>query len=167
MIRLRSFATAIWLIVPILVLNIVFAKDLPAAFQPDVFWSAIPGWIALPENVLRTAVFAATVFMPFRGWRDGAGTGWALFLLGNALYALAWAALILWPQSAWSASALGFAAPAWTPAIWLAGIALVSGPPSFATRWGAAWAIAFRLSAVGFLAAHISHTLLVHSRLAG
>ena len=65
------------------------------------------------------------------------------------------------PRSAWSTSAFGFAAPAYTPALFLIGMALLGSRLFWRQpyRW---WF--YLIASVGFLAAHIAHTLLVYAR---
>lgn len=160
--RLRPYLTpCFWLVVPILVMNVVFTGALPAMFQPAAFNADIPWPIMLVENVLRTLMFSLTAVLPMR-WNP---RGWAVFLLGLALYAGSWAALIAAPASAWTGSTAGLLAPACTPAIWLAGIAMIADRPPFSQAQRRIWVTAFAALAAGFLAAHIAHTLSVISRL--
>jgi hypothetical protein len=144
-----------WLTLPVLALNAAFAGRLPAAFQPDIFWRDIPPALGAAENVLRTLALALTLFMPI-GRR--ARAGFALYALGLLAYLGSWLPLLLAPQSAWSASAAGFLAPALTPALWLSGIGMVGAGRS--RRLTAAYAA----SAAIFLAAHLCHAALVLSR---
>ena len=60
-----------WLMVPVLAFNLLFAHDLPRAFQSDVFSRDIPLAVSVPENVLRGLVF---VFLLVMVCRTGAGT---------------------------------------------------------------------------------------------
>lgn len=149
-----------WLVVPILVMNVVYAADLPAMFQPEVFNAGIPAVIALPENVLRVLLFVLTAFLPMRAHR----AGWVVFLVGSALYAGSWAALIAAPHASWSTSLAGRLAPACTPALWLAGIGMIADRPAFSKAPRARWLAVYAVLAVGFLAAHVSHTALVALR---
>jgi hypothetical protein len=68
------------------------------------------------------------------------------------IYFASWLLLIVRPDAAWSRSAAGLLAPAYTPLIWLAGIALVGGSwpyelpslrfvgrTSITTSWPMAW----------------------------
>jgi hypothetical protein len=113
------------LLLPVLVFNLLLAKKLPAAYQADVFWSNIPQAISVPENLLRMAVMMLPVFMVLQLSRPSQKLGLALYLFGLAVYFASWTILIASPQSAWSRSAVGFMAPAFTPAIWLCGIGLI------------------------------------------
>lgn len=81
--------------------------------------------------------------------------------VGTLVYFASWLALILFPASSWSASALGFTAPAYTPLLWLIGIALLGRHLFWGTfyRWWMYLALA-----LAFLAAHVSHTAMVYAR---
>lgn len=84
-----------------------------------------------------------------------------VYAIGTLVYFASWLALILFPASSWATSALGFVAPAYTPFIWLLGIALL-GRQLF---WGAyyRWWM-YLVLALAFLATHISHTAMVYAR---
>jgi hypothetical protein len=116
-----------WLLVPVLVFNLLFARHLPPAFQPERFDRAIPRALARPENVLRTLVMLLPLLMRLRLASPNERLGGALYLFGVLVYFASWGVLILAPRCAWSASVLGFMAPAYTPAIWLVGIGLMGG----------------------------------------
>jgi hypothetical protein len=66
------------------------------------------------------------------------------------------------PDSAWSLSAIGFLAPAWTPLVWLLGLALLMQRLQWPSpyRWWHYLALS-----IAFLAAHIGHCAIVFSRL--
>lgn len=113
------------LIIPALVFNIVFIKLLPPAYQMDVFWKDVPGWLGINENLFRSLVFFLPVLMPLNITTRSQRIGLGLYLSGTIIYFLTWFALILFPSSAWSVSPFGFMAPAYTPLIWLAGIGLI------------------------------------------
>ncbi len=147
-----------WLIVPILLLNVALVRRLPKAYQAEVFWRDIPAWIKAGENASRTLVFVLPLFMRL-DLRQTAGL--LLYLIGTAVYSLAWVAQIAHPQSAWSTSPWGFLAPAYTPALWLVGIGLIGSKllvPVPYTPW-----IYVALAAV-FLAFHNTHASIVYRR---
>jgi hypothetical protein len=156
----QSLTPCFWLVVPILALNVVYASRLPEMFQPEVFLTDIPGWITGPENTFRLLLFILTGFLPMRANR----AGWALFLAGTAIYVASWAVLILAPEAGWSTSAAGRLAPAYTPALWLAGIGMIAGRPGFSYTPRRRWIVIYTILASGFLAAHITHTALVFLR---
>ncbi|MFZ5442383.1 MAG: hypothetical protein ACOZQL_20405, partial [Myxococcota bacterium] len=117
----RFLANGAWLLVPVMALNLAFAARLPAAYQPDVFWRDIPPALAFAENVTRLGVFVLPALVPL-GWSSRAQRlGLTLFVGGFGVYAASWALLILAPEHPLARSAVGFTAPAWTPALWLAG----------------------------------------------
>lgn len=151
-----------WLLVPILFFNLVFAHQLPAAFQMNIFWKNIPKTISLPENLLRMLVMILPVFMRLRVSTPTQKLGLGLYLTGLLIYFASWAALIASPHSVWSTSEIGFLAPAYTPIVWLTGIGLIGDEPQL--LWvpfkpSMYWAV----SAL-FLLFHNVHTLMVYSR---
>lgn len=149
------------LLVPASIWNIALSERLPSPFAPVEFWRDIPAPLALAENSLRVAVFALPFFMPLNLAAPGRMPALFLFVVGSLVYFASWLMLTLFPASAWSTSALGFAAPAYTPFIWLLGIALLGRQLFWGTfyRWWMYLALA-----VAFLATHISHTALVYAR---
>ena len=70
-------------------------------------------------------MIALAVFMPLRISTQRQKTGLVIYIVGAILYILSWVPLILFPQSAWSTSLIGFSAMAYTPLVWLIGIGLV------------------------------------------
>ena len=70
--------------------------------------------------------------------------------MGLVIYYASWLPLIYLPETAWSTTAAGLLAPAYTPLIWLAGIALVGG----SWLYGA-------LSLL-FVVVHVYHNVLAH-----
>jgi hypothetical protein len=123
--RIGYIYNCFWLIAPVLVFNLLFARQLPAAYQIDVFWKDIPKAISLPENLLRMLVMILPVMMRLRVTTPNQKFGLALYLTGLLVYFASWAVLIASPQCAWSTSEIGFLAPAFTPILWLAGIGLI------------------------------------------
>ena len=154
----------VWLIVPVLLLNALFMKRLPKGYQPEEFSRDIPGWLGVGENGLRPAVFFLPVLMRLSAATAIQKAGWFLYLSGLVLYSLAWALQIRYPDSAWSVSRWGFLAPAYTPLLWLSGIALIGDSLFVPVRYSS-WTY-LGLSLV-FLAFHNSHAWRVYSRLRG
>lgn len=129
----RFRRSCIWLMVPVLGFNLLFARALPPAFQPEVFSRDISPGISVPENVLRGLLFVLFLLMPLT--RPGTRRripGIVMYSMGLGLYFASWAALILDPNGRWSTTAVGFMAPAWTPIFWFAGMALLSEQRLFA-----------------------------------
>ena len=149
------------LLVPAILWNLLLTERLPPEFSMAEFWREIPVPLALAENILRVAVFALPFFMPLDLSAPGRRRALWIYAVGTLAYFASWLPLIFFPSSAWSTSAWGFIAPAYTPFFWLLGIALL-GRRLF---WGAfyRWWMYLVLS-LGFLATHISHTALVYAR---
>ena len=151
-----------WLLAPVLLLNVLATGALPPAYQPDVFWRDIPLPLAMVENAARVLVIALPALVPLELRSRAQRVGAVVFAGGIAGYGLAWFALIAAPHSAWSTSALGFSAPAWSPALWIAGLVLLSERTWF-TRFRHVRLVLGTSGAI-FLAAHVSHALLVFER---
>jgi len=149
------------LLVPVMVWDALFTNRLPAAFQPDVFWSDIPSWLSYGENISRTIVFILALLMPIPVKKLHQKTGFKLYVAGLAFYFLSWIALIDYPQSTWSQSVWGFMAPAYTPILWLAGIALMAD--SFYFKLPYRWYYYLLISAI-FFALHCWHAWVVWGR---
>ena len=149
------------LLVPASIWNIALTERLPSPFAPAEFWRDIPAPLAWAENSLRVAVFVLPFLMPLNLAAPGRMRALLIFVVGSLVYFASWLMLSLFPASAWSTSALGFAAPAYTPIIWLLGIALLGRQLFWGTfyRWWMYFALA-----VAFLATHISHAALVYAR---
>jgi len=113
------------LLIPILWWNWLLADYLPPTYQPATFENAIPPIVVYGENILRFIVLALPVFMKLSIQKKIAKTGLLCYLLGISIYFASWIVLMLFPESSWSTSALGFMAPAYTPIIWLVGIGLI------------------------------------------
>jgi hypothetical protein len=97
----------------------------------NIFWNRIPLAIAIPESVFRTAVMILPLFMRFRMSDASQKSGFVLYVVGLLAYFASWAALMVSPQSLWSSTAIGFLAPAYTPILWLGGIAIVGDQLQF------------------------------------
>lgn len=152
----------LWLTGPVLAFDAIFTARLPPMFQYDAFWRDIPLVIAVPENLFRTALFAFMALMPIGLATPRHRAGMMVFLLGVLAYFASWLMQIYLPDSAWSVSAAGRLAPAYTPLLWLAGIGLVGDRLSIRAiplhPWG------YAACAILFLAFHIAHTLTVFWR---
>jgi hypothetical protein len=149
------------LLVPAILWNIALTEQLPSAFSLGRSWREIPAPLAFAENSLRLAVFALPFLMPLNLSAPASRRVLLVYAVGTLVYFASWLALILFPASAWSMSALGFTAPAYTPILWLLGIALLGRQLFWGTfyRW---WM--YLVLVIAFLAAHISHTALVYAR---
>lgn len=159
---LRRYATNCGLLlIPTLVWNLVLADRLPPAFSAEVFWRDIPRPLGMLENASRILVFALPFFMPLEVSPRGQRRRILFFAAGALVYFASWLPLIAAPSSMWAVSAAGFLAPAYTPAFWLLGLALL-GRRLFWGDWYRWW-MYLPIAAV-FLAAHIGHTSLIYGR---
>lgn len=132
---------------------------LPAAYAPDVFWKGIPGWLSLGENVFRIFILGLPEILFFGKKEAGQLMGWYLYIGGLVVYLASYLMQIVYPNSAWSQSLIGFAAPAWSTIFWLAGIGLVCARSWLPIPWNRA---IYLWSAALFLMFHIGHTALVY-----
>lgn len=155
-------ANTFWLLVPILAFNIVFVRQLPPAFQTDVFWRNIPTWFGTTENVFRCFVLLLPLVMRLRAITDTQRAGFVIYIFGTLIYFAAWGALILFPHSPWSRSAVGFMAPAYTPAVWLSGISLIGDTLTIPELLYSPWI--YRALAALFLIFHNLHAWTIFNR---
>ena len=139
----------------------VFGKQLPPALLAENFNKGIPPFIEYGEAIFRYAVMALAVFMPMRISTQRQKVGLAIYIMGVILYALSWVPLILFPQSAWSTSWIGFSAMAYTPLIWLIGIGLVGDSFYFPIPYKPWYYI---LLSMAFVIFHMAHTIMVYAR---
>lgn len=150
------------LTLPIMLWNILLTDKLPAVFQPDIFWHNIPTWVAYGENISRTLVFLMACLMPLPVKNLNQKTGFRIYLLGVALYFVSWIMLIEYPNTQWSQSLWGFMAPAYTPLLWLTGIALIGD--SFYFKIPYQWYY-YMIVAVAFVGFHCWHVGVVWAHL--
>jgi hypothetical protein len=158
---MRYLFTCGLLILPAAVWNIVFAARLPPAFQAAEFDRDVPGWLMAVENGARLLVFLLPFAMPLELTSGIQRTGAVVFAVGTTAYFASWLPLMLTPASPWSRSRAGFLGPGYTPALWLAGIALI-GRSLFFTDLYRSWMYA--AAAVVFLAAHLAHANIAFGR---
>jgi hypothetical protein len=124
--RTELLRNRFWLLVPMLVLNLALVNVLPGPLAPGSTGPDIPDWISLLETVLRVVVLGAPLLMPLSLREAPSRPVFAVYVLGLGAYVGAWAAVVWAPTSAWSTSAVGFTALAWTSIILFAGIGLRS-----------------------------------------
>jgi hypothetical protein len=149
------------LLIPAMVWNGLFVRRLPRAFQPESFNSGIPPWLSSVENGARLLVFLLPFAMPLELASGRQRMGALVFAAGTAVYFASWLPLMLAPESVWSRSRWGFLAPAYTPAVWLLGLALL-GQRLFGTTSDSSWV--YLACAAAFLAAHVAHAKMVFDR---
>lgn len=119
-----------WLLVLPLVWNVLFMSDLPANYVPNSVWDSIPPSLELTEHVLRIITFLLPLGMALSFKSRSQKVGLAIYTIGVLVYFMSWYIQMTQPNSLWSQSLLGYAAPAYTPLIWLIGIGLI-GETSF------------------------------------
>lgn len=160
--KLGYLCNCFWLLVPILAFNVLFMRQLPPAYQAGMFWRDIPKMVGIPENLLRALVMILPIFMRLQFSTSHQRLGLGIYLAGLLGYFASWTALIAAPWSSWSMSAIGFLAPAYTPIVWLTGIALIGDMLQFSGAPYRPW-VYWGISGL-FLAFHNLHALLVYSR---
>ncbi len=157
----KLWRNGILLTLPPLLFNLIFASSLPSAFSPEIFDKDIPALITYGENILRAFVFIFPLFMVLNLQTKRQKAGLRIYIAGITIYFSAWLFLIYAPHSAWSTSLLGFLAPAYTPFIWLLGMAMLSDTLCLKLpyRW---WY--YLIGVFLFLAFHISHVFIVFTQ---
>jgi hypothetical protein len=115
-----------WLLVPVLVLDLALVGKLPPPLAPGSPGPDIPGWVSVSEAVLRGVVFGAPLLMPLSLRAPSTRPVLAVYSLALTAYAAAWVAVVWAPTSAWSTSAVGFTALAWTSILLFTGIGVRS-----------------------------------------
>jgi hypothetical protein len=149
------------LLIPVIAWNLLFTKKLPHTFTLAEFWRDIPAPLAATENGLRILAFVLPFLMPLTLDNLRQRFGMALFFIGTVVYFASWLPLLISPSSRWSRSFWGFLAPAYTPVVWLIGLAMLGQSLYFGNfyRW---WM--YLCISLGFLAAHITHTSIIYKR---
>jgi len=149
----------LFFVLPLLMM--VFGNRLPPPLLFENFSKGIPPVIEYGETIFRYAVMILAVFMPLQISTPRQKVGLAIYIVGVILYVLSWVPLILFPQSAWSTSWIGFSAMAYTPLIWLIGIGLVGDSFYFPIPYKPWYYI---LLSTVFVIFHMAHTILVYVR---
>lgn len=147
------------LIVPPLVITFSLWARLPEAFANDAFDQGIPSWLLLSENALRVVVFLVPVLLLIGTTESLQRLGWTLYGVGLLAYLTSYVVLIALPGSAWSNSALGFTAPAWTTGLWLFGIGLVCADTWLPLPWSR---LIYLTPAAAFALIHSAHAWLAY-----
>jgi hypothetical protein len=150
------------LLLPVMFWDGLFTDKLPAAFQPAIFWQDIPPAVQWGEYVFRISLFALAAMMRIDYRSAAQRKGLIVYSTGLLLYFTSWLLLMYAPGGAWSNSLPGFLSPAFTPAIWLSGILMMTNGFYFrfpAGKW------CFLVTTCGFLLCHNLHALIVYNRL--
>jgi hypothetical protein len=159
---IRYLKNCFLLLVPILLWNLTLTGKLPPAFQPNVFWHEIPSWISTPETIFRILSMALPAFMILSFQSKQQKAGLAIYLVGTLLYFASWIVMMLYPESSWNQSAVGFLALAYTPILWLIGIGLIGRDTFFKRRLHPGIYITLSLL---FILFHCAHAWVVFGRL--
>ncbi len=149
-------------IIPILIWNALLTSRLPSAFDPKSFNIGVPTVILVGEDLFRAIIFLLPLVFKINISTPAGKAGLIIFLSGTLLYFLSWLLLIFFPGFVLSSSILGFTAPAYTPLIWLIGLALMVDSYYFKfpySKWH------YILPSIIFTFFHIYHTVIVYKRL--
>lgn len=157
--RIKYLTNGVLLTLPVLLWNGLFANRLPAPFLPDIFWRDIPDWVRYGENGFRLIVFMMPLLFTVGVSTKTQKNGLIWYLAGTAVYFISWLPHFFAPESAWSASLLGFMAPAYTPTLWLVGIGLLGDRFYLSRRYHPIHYIA---PALIFVIFHCTHTAIVY-----
>jgi hypothetical protein len=128
----------------------------------EFFWKDIPPIIGITENVLRVMVFFLPLLMPLTVETGSQKIGLGIYIAGLVIYFLSWLLQIYYPDSAWSKSAFGFLAPAYTTMIWLVGIGLIGTRLFVKVPYRPT---VYILISTAFVVVHTMHAYLVYTRL--
>lgn len=153
----------IWLTFPPLFFGLGFMNLLPDVLRPDLFNKGVPGVLLDGENIGRILIFVMPAFFTIGISTKTQKRGFILYLAGVMLYFLSYVALIIYPDSTWSTSIIGFVAPAYTNIFWMTGLALLGEKFYFPARLGYR-PVYFLALVVIFLSIHITHAVTVYQR---
>tara|TARA_R110002050_G_scaffold141251_2_gene266318 strand:+ start:26328 stop:26822 length:495 start_codon:yes stop_codon:yes gene_type:complete len=152
------------LLIPLFLWNIILVGYLPKAYSPELFWKDIPNWIGYGENILRTSVFVFPVIMILSLKTRLQKIGLGIYVIGILIYFSSWLFAIIYPQSAWTTSLVGFMAPAYTTIIFFVGIGLIGNETFFKISKAS---LIYIVLSVLFVIFHSAHTYIVFQNLNG
>jgi hypothetical protein len=158
----RYLSNCFLLLIPIFLWNILLYDTLPEGYGADIFWQDIPSFVSYPENILRVVLFSLPFMMILSIKKRREKIGLLIYLIGVIIYFLSWVVVIVYPESTWSNSVLGFTAPAYTSLIWMIGIGLI-GRSSFFKLPGLSYV--YLILSIIFVAFHAGHAYIVFQRL--
>ena len=150
------------LVIPVFLWNILFATSLPRGYSPAFFWKDIPPIVGVTENALRLVVFFLPLLMPLTVETLRQKIGLGLYSAGLVIYFLSWMLQIHYPESAWSRSAFGFLAPAYTTMLWFTGIGLIGNQLFVRIPYHP---LVYHVVSATFVAVHTAHAYIVYTRL--
>ena len=142
------------LILPILLWNAFFYRYLPPAYDIKSFNANIPQTIFTGELIGRILIFGLPLFIQLNYRGSYGRIGLLIYLLGIFIYFSSWIAVIAFPQSSWTKSVFGFAAPAYSIIIWLIGLSLLSETFYFRIPFARLSLLLSSLIMTGFHSAH-------------
>jgi hypothetical protein len=148
-------------LIPIFAWNIIFVSKLPPTYDPKSFNNNIPSFLLIGENLFRTIIFVLPLLFKTNIATTQGKRGLIIYVIGTFLYFTSWLLQMYAPNSLLSKSVFGFAAPAYTPIIWLIGISLLADSYYFNftySKWH------YILPCIVFSIFHIAHTYLVFLR---
>jgi hypothetical protein len=157
------FKNGIWLTFPPLLFGLSFMNLLPAVLTPDLFNKGIPDVLVNSENIMRILAFAMPAFFSIGLSAKTQKLGLILYLAGVTLYFLSYGALIIYPDSVWSTSMIGFVATAYTNIFWMTGLGLLGEKFYFPARLSYR-PVFYIAPVVLFLIFHIMHAVFVYQR---
>ena len=161
--KIRTYlSNCFLLLLPVFLWNILLTTYLPKSYGPEIFWKNIPPIIGVSENILRILTFSIPVLMIFSLKTKLQKKGFVLYLIGLVLYFLAWTVMILYPESNWGQSLIGFMAPAFTTIIWYIGIGLIGNKAFLKIPY---ISLIYICLAIFFVLFHSIHAYIVFQRL--
>jgi hypothetical protein len=104
---------------------LVFYPGLPPAYEVNAFNTGIPLFISIGENIFRYITFTIPLFVRINISTRKGKLGLRILLAGMLIYFASWLMQIYAPDSIWSQSVFGFAAPAYTIFVWIIGLGLM------------------------------------------
>jgi hypothetical protein len=150
------------LLIPILAWNVAFRDLLPDPFAFTAYWEDLPPIVLWGENIFRAIAYGLPLLMPLRVYDNKQKAGLTIYLVGIFLYFLSWRPLVLYPESAWSISLIGYLATAVTPFFFLLGINLIGNKLVINIPFRRLY---YSIVILGFTFFHIWHVVIVHGRL--
>jgi hypothetical protein len=151
----------IWLTFPPLLFSLGLMTLLPNSLTPAQFNKGIPDLLVNIESIGRISVFAMPAVFSIGLSTTTQKRGLALYLAGVTLYYLSYGVQNFFPNSAWSTSAIGFAASAYTNIFWMIGLGLLGEKFYFIERLRYR-PIFYIVPAVVFVIFHTAHTAIYH-----
>lgn len=138
--------------------NLLLFKYLPSSYSMESFTKGISQNILTLENIGRLGVFALPFFLRINF--KNSKFGLAIYIVGLLIYFSTWFAQIIFPESIWSRSLIGFIAPAITPILWLIGCSLLF--KEFYFRSIKYHPIIYIVMSLFFITFHVIHTTIVN-----